>query len=199
MTENFVVYGSMAKGMVHWGRIAEFVRWCCDVTVQGTMYRQPSGFPVYCSEGSTAIAMELMQLEGPPVLFQLLDQLHGIHNINPELSLFHRRFVEVESVDKIKHTAGIYVINSTHLSNTAKKIDGGDWREDMRQNPPLLQQLSERQSTYVRRLGSAVGREVIPIDTQLCRELIKLGLIVDKGRRMALTKLGREVYNYMVP
>lgn len=57
----------------------------------------------------------------------------------------------------------------------------------------LMHELTPRQTTYVKRLSQVTGREIVPIDLDLYRELLKLGLIVDKGRRLALSKLGKEV------
>lgn len=53
--------------------------------------------------------------------------------------------------------------------------------------------LTEKQASYIKRLNHTSGREIIPIDLNLYRELMKLELIVDKGRRLALSKLGKEV------
>ncbi len=57
----------------------------------------------------------------------------------------------------------------------------------------LVHELTSRQAGYVKRLSQILGREIVPIDLDLYRELLKLGLIIDKGRRLALTKLGKEV------
>ncbi len=54
-------------------------------------------------------------------------------------------------------------------------------------------ELSSRQASYVKKLGQISGRDILPIDLDLYRELMKLGLIIDKGRRLALTDLGKKV------
>ncbi len=54
-------------------------------------------------------------------------------------------------------------------------------------------ELSLRQANYVKKLGQISGRDILPIDLDLYRELMKLGLIIDKGRRLALTDLGKKV------
>ena len=61
----------------------------------------------------------------------------------------------------------------------------------------MISQLSEKQATYVKRLGKSTSREIVPIDLNLYRELMNLELIVDKGRRLALSKLGLEVYRHL--
>jgi hypothetical protein len=67
----------------------------------------------------------------------------------------------------------------------------------MREEPVFTEKLSEKQKSYVQRLGAISGREIVPIDLGLYRELMNLELIVDKGRRLALSKLGQEVYRYL--
>ncbi len=62
----------------------------------------------------------------------------------------------------------------------------------------ILSILTERQEAYIKKLGKSTGREIVPIDLPLYRELMNLELIVDKGRRLALSKLGHEVYRNLV-
>lgn len=59
---------------------------------------------------------------------------------------------------------------------------------------PKIDKLSDRQKAYISKLGSCSGREIVPIDIDLYRELMKLEIIVDKGRRLALSKLGHEIF-----
>lgn len=61
----------------------------------------------------------------------------------------------------------------------------------------LKTDLTEKQKDYILRLGRVSGREIIPIDLPLYRELMNLEIIVDKGRRLALSKLGHEIYRYL--
>ncbi len=61
----------------------------------------------------------------------------------------------------------------------------------------LKNDLSEKQMDYILRLGKVSGREIVPIDLQLYRELMNLEIIVDKGRRLALSKLGHEIYRFL--
>lgn len=53
--------------------------------------------------------------------------------------------------------------------------------------------LSPAQKAYVLKLGECKGREIVPINLDLYRQLIKLELVVDKGRRLALSSLGKQV------
>lgn len=61
----------------------------------------------------------------------------------------------------------------------------------------LTAKLSLEQVLYLRKLSSATGRQVVPINLRLYRELLNLELIVDKGRRLALSKLGHEVIRFL--
>lgn len=61
------------------------------------------------------------------------------------------------------------------------------------------QQLTDKQRSYVLKLGAARARDIVPIqDLNLYRELLKLEMIVDKGRRLALSQLGRQVYQHLI-
>ena len=93
----------------------------------------------------------------------------------------------------------MYIFNPSKLSKNAKLIANGLWKESLTIDPPLTQQLTGRQKAYVLKLGAAKGRDIIPVDDlSLYRELMKLELIVDKGRRLALSSLGKDVYNHLV-
>ena len=90
----------------------------------------------------------------------------------------------------------VYYLNPKKLPTTARLISDGDWESQI-QGPKFADQLTERQRHYIRKLGAATGREVVPIDLPLYRELMNLELIVDKGRRLALSKFGQEVCRYL--
>lgn len=88
----------------------------------------------------------------------------------------------------------------TYCLNSDKKISGLQRIVDEKLSIPLpgvsndlIGKLTERQKTYIQKLAQARGREIVPVDMALYRELMSLELIVDKGRRLALTKLGTEI------
>lgn len=62
---------------------------------------------------------------------------------------------------------------------------------------PVAMTLTENQKRYILKLGASSGRDIVPIKLELYRELMNKGLVVDKGRRLALTALGKEVYRYL--
>jgi hypothetical protein len=94
--------------------------------------------------------------------------------------------------------AQVYVLNPMRLPTDSILIKDGDWQTDLKVSPALPAKLTDKQRTYVQKLGASSGREIVPIDLTLYRELMNLELIVDKGRRLALSKLGQEVYRYLL-
>lgn len=194
-TVSIFVYGSFCEGMVHYDRVAKYVKSCNPARARGTAYRLPVGYPVFLDEGQDEVDGQVLELEAPSVLFTLLDEFHGVMPTHPAKSLFKKEIeAEVEGTVKRVFT---YVVNPAKLPRNCKPIDNGDWRSELDKDPAVTTTLTDRQAEYVRRLGSSTGREIVPINLELYRELMKLDLIVDKGRRLALSKLGREVFRYM--
>jgi len=195
--ESFFVYGSMTEGLVHFQKIQEFVLTSEPAVVRGTAYALKVGFPVVLEAGEDAIPGTRVVLKTSQLLVNLLDQFHGYLVDQPEKSLHWRKKINVKLAGGESADCWIYVLNPKYLPKTAQRIENGDWREAMREKPSLIDQLSDRQKQYIQRLGAATGREIIPIDLQLYRELMNLEMIVDKGRRLALSKLGHEVCRYL--
>ena len=54
-------------------------------------------------------------------------------------------------------------------------------------------ELTERERSYLKKIGEA-GRKTMNYDLDLCRRLERAELVIDKGRRFALTKLGQKIY-----
>jgi hypothetical protein len=141
----------------------------------------------------------LIELKYDETLLALMDSLHGVNRAEPKKGLHTRQPVQVIKNSGESEMVEAYFYNPAKLTAKATRIPGGVWQESLAQNPSLVEQLTEKQRTYVMKLGSAKGRDIVPInDLSLYRELIKLDLIVDKGRRLALSLLGKEVYNHLV-
>lgn len=191
------VYGSFVEGRIHHEKLKKFIQGAEKAFAKGSAYRLPVGYPVLCAEGDDWVPGQLVEMEGPEILFRLLDEFHGVNLQTPEKSLFFRAPVEVRKESSETFRADAYVMNPLKITSQARKIDGGDWQKDLEARPSLLQQLTEKQKDYIHRLGSSTGREIVPIDLNLYRELMKLDLIVDKGRRLALTKLGKDIYRFL--
>ncbi len=195
------VYGSLVEGMVHFAKIRNYVVQKTSAYACGTVYRLPSGYPVFTMpttpDCGDQVPGELLVLQAPDLVYKLLDEFHGVSVMAPEKSLFFKENIEVRLANGGSQLSQVYAINPTKLPKTATRIPYGDWLANMRSQPALPQLLSDRQVTYVRRLFRSSGREIVPIDLELYRELMKLELIVDKGRRLALTGLGKEVARYL--
>ncbi len=194
-------YGSLTEGMVHFQKIQQFVRQSEAGSVKGSAYRLRVGFPIVLENGVDLIPGQLLTVEASPFLLELLDRFHGLNTQDPDKGLFYRKEVTVYSQPSepagvsTSKPAWIYFLNRDRLTSDAQEIRGGDWRINTK--PNLTESLSERQKQYILRLGASTGREIIPIDLALYRELMNLEIIVDKGRRLALTKLGHEVFRYL--
>lgn len=194
----FFVYGSMSEGMVHFSKIADFVMSSVPASIKATAYRLKVGFPALLQEERDHVAGHLVELKTSDLLQHLLDEFFGFNKLDPEKSLYsrHKTLVEVEGSSE-KTEAWVYFLNPKKLPPTAKLIEGGDWQKSLNEEPLLVNKLTERQTQYIQRLGKSTGREIVPIDLPLYRELMGLELIVDKGRRLALSKLGHEVYRHL--
>lgn len=196
------VYGSLSEGMVHFAKIAEFVASSEPASVLGEVYRLPVGFPVLKLSGEAGsldrVPGHCVELEGEATFWAFLDEFHGFHPSQSEQSLFWRSSVEAQLADGVSREAEVYHINPSKLPRGSSRIRNGDWINSLRERPALTNQLTARQRSYILRLGSSTGREIVPIDINLYRELMNLELIVDKGRRLALSRLGQEVYRYLV-
>ena len=191
------IYGTLTEGFIHFDKIRDFVVQKQAARAKGKVYRLKVGYPVYLEDGLDMVPGSLLTLNHNDLLLSILDEFHGLNPVTPEKSLHFRRQVELETENSAV-MAWVYALNPSRLPKDAKLIDGGDWRQSLEQEPALPEKLTERQKSYVRKLGAISGREIVPInDLSLYRELMNLDLIVDKGRRLALSKLGHEVHRYL--
>lgn len=198
MTEmKFFVYGSMSEGLVHFRKIQDFVIDKYSAKIQGTAYRLKVGFPVVLNEGRDDIPGQIVLLKASDLLINLLDEFHGYNKQDEANSLYFRREIHVQRTDGSEELAWVYFLNSKNLPANAALIVGGDWQTALQAHPPLTGKLTDRQRNYILRLGNSTGREIVPIDLPLYRELMNLEMIVDKGRRLALSKTGHEVFRYL--
>lgn len=198
MTETkFFIYGSLCEGFVHFARIQDFILHSQPATITGSIYRLKVGYPVLVKEGADVIPGCFIELQSSELLLSLLDEFHGHNRHDESKSLYIRELCTVRKSDGALVQAWTYYLNPKKLPTTARLISGGDWKSAFQLSPPMTEALTEKQRQYVQRLGSTTGREIVPIDLGLYRELMNLELIVDKGRRLALSKLGQEVYRYL--
>ena len=192
----FFVYGSLTQGLVHFKKIRDFVLSCQPAQIQASAFRLKVGYPVLVEGGQDSVQGELICIRAPDLLIQLLDQFHGYLQDHFEKCLYWRKEVTVQTAEGLV-SAWAYFLNPKHLPKNAKVIEQGDWKKSMTSEPALTEKLTDRQKAYIMKLGQTTGREIVPIDLALYRELMNLEIIVDKGRRLALSKLGHEVYRYL--
>lgn len=197
------VYGSLTDGMVHYDLIRPYVKSCEEATACGFAYRLPVGYPAFIArnnmgtlDGAAMVPGYLVKIDAPDLVWGLLDNFFGVSALVPDKSLHWRETVKVYTAAG-ESSAYIYAMNPAKLPKNAELIIDGDWRKSLKERPPLTTSLTEKQATYIKRLKASTGREIVPIDLALYRELLKLDLIVDKGRRLALTKFGKEVAHYL--
>ena len=196
-TTRFFVCGSMSEGMVHFTKIQNFIESSVSARIQAAAYRLKVGFPALL-QGEGFVDGHLVEIRSTDLLINLLDEFYGYNAQFPEKSLYCRQETDVQiegSSEMVK--AWVYFLNPKKLPANATLIADGDWKKSMDLEPVLTSKLTERQITYIQRLGKSTGREIVPIDLTLYRELMNLELIVDKGRRLALSKFGQEVYRHL--
>lgn len=199
MTMRFFAIGSWTEGMLHFEKLKNFIVSYETATIAGSVYRLPVGFPVFVDQGSDEVVGQLIEIKMDQTLISLMDTFHGVHFVDAAKGLHQRISKTVKKMSGQIEQAHVYIFNPKKLSKKAALIPGGQWKESLSQNPPVTAQLTEKQKTYVLKLGAVKGRDIVPInDLTLYRELMKLELIVDKGRRLALSSLGKEVYNHLI-
>lgn len=199
MTMRFFAIGSWTEGMLHFEKLKNFIVSYETASIAGSVYRLPVGFPVYVDQGEDEVHGQLIELKIDQTLVSLMDSFHGVHFVDAAKGLHQRIQKTVKKMSGQLEQAQVYIFNPKKLSKKAELIKGGLWQDSLAQNPPVTAQLTEKQISYVLKLGAVKGRDIVPInDLTLYRELMKLELIVDKGRRLALSSLGKEVYNHLV-
>lgn len=197
MLNTLFVFGSFSDGMVHFNKIASYIAESQKAYVRGSVYRLPCGLPVFLNRGTARVEGRLVTLKNHDVLQVLLDQFHSHHPADPAQGLFLREEIVVELTDSDPVRSFVYTMNPEKLPANAKLIEDGNWQRSLTERPPLLSVLTERQRAYIQKLGNSSGRDIVPIDLKLYRELLNLEIVVDKGRRLALTSLGQEVYRFL--
>lgn len=198
-TMRFFMIGSWTEGMFHFQKLMPFIVSYEPATIQATAYRLPVGFPVITEDKSATIHGQIIELKADSTLLALMDTLHGVKASEPAKGLHYRAQATVMKASGQTDTAEVYYYNPKKLTAKAAVIADGLWKQSLETEQPLPMQLTKKQKTYVLKLGAVKGRDIVPInDLTLYRELMKLELIVDKGRRLALSSLGKEVYNHLV-
>ena len=198
-TMRFFMIGSWTEGMVHFQKLAPYILSFEKAYINATVYRLPVGFPVIVNQENQKVYGQLIDIKVDSTLLALMDTLHGVHPSDASKGVHIRTETVVNKIAGDSEVAQVYFFNPKKLTSKAVLLQDAEWRTSLEQQPPLPETLTEKQRMYVLKLGAAKGRDIVPIqDLSLYRELMKLELIVDKGRRLALSNLGKEVYNHLV-
>lgn len=198
-TARFFVYGSLCEGMVHFSKVQNYIESAFVGHIKAAAFRLKVGYPVILKEGTDWIEGQLLEMRGSDIFLAMMDEFFGYNPQNPDVSLHIRKQTEVRVGDKMHaEKAWVYYLNPLKLPAQIAPIQNGEWKKSLIDNPPITTQLTESQKGYITKLARSTGREIVPIDLSLYRELMNLELIIDKGRRLALSKFGQEVYKYLV-
>lgn len=194
MTYSFFLYGVYDEDQQCHSRFKEFIVSKDKGYVKGALYQLNCGLSLMSTEGSSLIPGHFVHMEFPETYLSVLDALCGYDMASPKKCFVTRKPVDVFGLESASQQAQAYCLNGE------KKISGLRFIGEEHVQPAmfshtdsLIDKLTERQKTYIQKLAQARGREIVPVDMALYRELMSLELIVDKGRRLALTKLGSEI------
>lgn len=191
MRSNFFLYGVYDEDQKCFSRFKNLIVESQPAYVKGTLCLLNCGLPVLKEEGDNLVSGTLVELNVSDTSWAVLDTLNGYQASAPKKSFMVRKNIDVYISEGAPLEAQTYVLNPEKKNMVAEEITCSDWQQQS--STELLEQLTERQRTYIQKLSRAKGREIIPVDMALYRELMSLELIVDKGRRLALTKLGQEI------
>jgi gamma-glutamylcyclotransferase (GGCT)/AIG2-like uncharacterized protein YtfP len=195
-TNSVFLCGSLLDGDSFLNKIQNLIVSSDAASIQASVYRSKVGFPVLFKSGADLIKGTLVRLSSSDLCIHILDELMGYFPQNPVQGLTCREIVTIQTESGLED-AFVYFLNPEKMSNELKYIENGDWQKALEEKPPIPKKLNEKQRNYIQKLGKSSGRDIVPIDLGLYRELMNLELVIDKGRRIALTKLGQEVYRYL--
>lgn len=193
MRYSFFSYGAFAEGQIHFSKFSNLIQSQKRAFVKGDVYRLRCGYPVLSPQaGGDLVEGTLYELDAPESFWAIFDELLGVDLVKPERSFLHRAEVDilVDNYSSVK--AFTFCLNPKKTTQVVRKIEGGAWLDDMKLKPPIVENLQSRHRDYIYKLSKSKGRDIVPIKLDLYRELLSLEMIVDKGRRLALTPLGKE-------
>lgn len=197
MQHKFFGFGSFAQGQVHFPKIRKLIVSEKTGFVKGQVYRLRCGYPALVPGPGGLVSGPLYDLQAPESYFAVLDALLQVTPQTPGKGLFNRVEISVAIDNFSQVSAFAYCLNPLKVHTTRKIITGGDWQKELKEAPPILSRLQDRQKQYIHKLSRSKGRDIVPIKLDLYRELMNLELIVDKGRRLALTPMGKEAALFM--
>jgi len=194
MKHSFFTYGAFSKGQVHYSKFSKMIVGRKKAFVKANAYRLHCGYPILdTSKTEELIAGTLVELEAPESFWSVLDGLLGVDQLEAEKGFLKRCSIltMIDSFTSIK--AQTYCINPKKLTKAHKKINRYQWPHEINKELKILTKLNDRHRQFLSRLSKVRGRDIVPIELDIYRELLSMDIIVDRGRRLALTPLGKEV------
>ena len=195
-TNSVFICGALAEGDLFLSKIQNLIVSSEGAIIQAAAFRSKVGFPVLLKGGPDSVRGLVVRLNSSEISIHILDELMGYFPQNPAQGLTYRDLTTVQTEIGTEEVF-VYYLNPEKMSAEVKYIENGDWQKALADKPPIPSKLNDRQRNYIQKLGKSSGRDIVPIDLGLYRELMNLELVIDKGRRIALTKLGQEVYRYL--
>lgn len=190
---NFFLYGAYEPEQPCYGRFKNFIKNSQTAFVKGTLHQLQCGLPLLLKEGDGWTQGTAVELDIPETQWPIFDAINGC--FQPAKSFIVRESFAARMAgasDAEEFSLSTYALNPEKKQQTRGPVEIQNVLSSS-----LIHQLTERQRTYIYKLSRAKGREIIPVDMLLYRELLLLELIVDKGRRLALTNLGQEVSHFL--
>lgn len=195
-TNSIFLCTSMADGDFFLNKMQHLIVSTEPASIQAAVYRSKVGFPMLVKAGADVVQGTVVHLNSSDMAGHIIDEMMGFFPQNPAQGLTQKELTPVQTAAG-DSAAFVYFLNPEKINSDVKYIENGDWQKALTEKPPIPKKLNEKQRNYIQKLGKSSGRDIVPIDLALYRELMNLELVIDKGRRIALTKLGQEVYRYL--
>lgn len=193
MAYNFFLYGVYDEGQKCFARFQNLIASSRPAFARGSLFKLSCGLPLLAPMGENIIPGRLVELNIEDSHWPIIDALNGYNFMNAKKSLIWRQTIEVMVPEAENVKAQTYGCNPEKKIQGSREFMNSEYSTMTNQSQSVVDRLTERQKTYIQKLSQAKGREIVPVDMGLYRELMSLELIVDKGRRLALTNLGHEV------
>lgn len=191
------IYGSFSEGMVHFNKVANYIIEKKEASVRAAVYQLEVGFPVLLNQEASLVPGIVAKMQDADMLFKLLDEFHGISAADPARSLYWRVLLKANDSVGAEYEVNAYVLNPDKLPRSAVAVVDGNWERAMQECPSVVSTLTERHKGYIKKLAESNRRDTIVYPLDVCRDLERMQIIVDKGRRFALTNLGKEIIRYI--
>lgn len=193
MGNSFFLYGVYDENQKCHGRFKNFIQKSQMAYVKGSLHRLSCGLAMLVNQGQNLIPGRYVELNISESSWPILDALNGHFATSGNKNFILKESIEVQIPESSPVQAQSYFLNPEKLNITVAELTPEECLTINLEERSLIDELTERQKTYIQKLSQAKGREIVPVDLSLYRELMSLELIVDKGRRLALTNLGQEI------